>query len=297
MRLREGGFSPPPPERGPLSPRSVSSSSPHWVGSLPLSPGGGSGEGGEGAASFLRPGARVVLAHDFEAQGDPELLSAREGSSVLVEHGDFGDGWFLAVASDGGEERSGLLPTSYVRAETPAVGPRGAARAPPSPPTSPGAAAAPPGAAAAAAAASAEDEGGVRSVSLPRPPSPEALAEEARWLGDVMCFHLDEEWTPLEVHRRLGDRLAEVYARVREGDGGDEVGAVIMSLTEELLSFNFREAFVSRFEVANKAGEVLMMRAGMDVCCTSPDDESLLERFSAHQQAEAEATGGGGGSP
>ena len=151
--------------------------------------------------------------------------------------------------------------------------------------------------AAAAAAASAEDEGGVRSVSLPRPPSPEALAEEGRWLGDVMCFHLDEEWTPLEVHRRLGDRLAEVYARVREGDGGDEVGAVIMSLTEELLSFNFREAFVSRFEVANKAGEVLMMRAGMDVCCTSPDDESLLERFSAHQQAEAEATGGGGGSP
>ena len=124
------------------------------MGSLPLSPGGGSGEGGEGAASFLRPGARVVLAHDFEAQGDPELLSAREGSSVLVEHGDFGDGWFLAVASDGGEERSGLLPTSYVRAETPAVGPRGAARAPPSPPTSPGAAAAPPGAAAAAAAAS-----------------------------------------------------------------------------------------------------------------------------------------------
>ena len=147
------------------------------------------------------------------------------------------------------------------------------------------------------AARAAEDEGGVRSVSLPRPPSPEALAEEARWLGDVMCFHLDEEWTPLEVHRRLGDRLAEVYARVREGDGGDEVGAVIMSLTEELLSFNFREAFVSRFEVANKAGEVLMMRAGMDVCCTSPDDESLLERFSAHQQAEAEATGGGGGSP
>ena len=112
-----------------------------------------------------------------------------------------------------------------------------------------------------------------------------------------MCFHLDEEWTPLPVHRRLGDRLAEAYVQAREEDGADEVGALIMGLTERLFSFNFQEAFVNRFEVANKAGEVLMMRAGMDVCCTSPDDESLLERFSAHQEAEAKAAGGGGGSP
>lgn len=155
------------------------------------------------------------------------------------------------------------------------------------------------GAAAAIAGALGEagDSGGVQSVSLPRPPSPEALAEEARWLGGVMCFHLDEEWTPLPVHRRLGDRLAEAYVQAREEDGADEVGALIMGLTERLLSFNFQEAFVNRFEVANKAGEVLMMRAGMDVCCTSPDDESLLERFSAHQEAEAKAAGGGGGSP
>ncbi len=153
------------------------------------------------------------------------------------------------------------------------------------------------GAAAAIAAAMGEPGDSVQSVSLPRPPSPEALAEEARWLGGVMCFHLDEEWTPLPVHRRIGDRLAEAYVQVREEDGADEVGALIMGLTERLLSFNFKEAFVSRCEVANKAGEVLMMRAGMDVCCTSPDDESLLERFSAHQEAEAKAAGGGGGSP
>ena len=151
------------------------------------------------------------------------------------------------------------------------------------------------GAAAAIAAAMGEPGDSVQSVSLPRPPSPEALAEEARWLGGVMCFHLDEEWTPLPVHRRIGDRLAEAYVQVREEDGADEVGALIMGLTERLLSFNFKEAFVSRFEIANKAGEVLMMRAGMDVCCTSPDDESLLERFSAHQ--EAEAASGGRGSP
>ena len=134
-----GGFSPTVPERGPLSPRSVSSSSPRAVGGLPLSP-----DGGKGVASFLRPGLRVVLAHDFEAQGDPELLSVREGSSVLVEHGDFGDGWFLAVATDGGEERSGLLPTSYVRAEVAAASPQGGA-ASPSPPPAGAAAAGPAG--------------------------------------------------------------------------------------------------------------------------------------------------------
>ena len=155
------------------------------------------------------------------------------------------------------------------------------------------------GAAAAGALAAAATAGAgesVPSVTLPRPTGPESLAEEARWLGDVMCFYLDDEWTPLPVHRRLGDALAEAYVAAREA-GTDEVGSLILGLSESLVSFNFREAFVNRFEVANKAGEVLMMRAGMDVCCTSPDDDTLLLRFEAWVQAQVmaqdpEAAGG-----
>jgi len=123
-------------------------------------------------------------------------------------------------------------------------------------------------------------------VVLPRAADAAALEAEAGWLGDLMRFHLDEEWCPLDVHADLGRKLAEAYRAIRSG-GEDELGGIILALSGELLAFDFTESFVNAFEVSNKAGELLMMRAGMEVCCTSPADATLIERFDRHRQAAA----------
>ena len=102
--------------RSPLSPRPAVSASPrsprHSAEGGPFSPRSVTSEVGDAAHP---PGSQVVLAHDFEADGDPELLTVRQGAVVTVDR-DFGDGWLLVVDAGGGEERSGLLPASYVRA-------------------------------------------------------------------------------------------------------------------------------------------------------------------------------------
>ena len=39
------------------------------------------------------------------------------------------------------------------------------------------------------------------------------------------------------------------------------------------------EAFVGPFDVANKTIEMLMMKHGVDVCCTSPEDAERIARY------------------
>jgi hypothetical protein len=39
------------------------------------------------------------------------------------------------------------------------------------------------------------------------------------------------------------------------------------------------EAFVGPFDVANKAVEMLMMRRGVDVCCTTAEDAERMARY------------------
>lgn len=101
-----------PPSLTGQSPRPAVSASPRSAEGGPFSPQSLTSEVGDAAHP---PGSKVVVDHDFQADGDPELLTVRQGAVVTVEQ-DFGDGWLLAVANAGGEERSGLLPASYVRA-------------------------------------------------------------------------------------------------------------------------------------------------------------------------------------
>lgn len=50
-----------------------------------------------------------------------------------------------------------------------------------------------------------------------------------------------------------------------------------------------RETFVNAFEVSNKVVELLMLRAGCEVCCTSPQDRSAIQRY--EQQLREERAG------
>jgi hypothetical protein len=39
-------------------------------------------------------------------------------------------------------------------------------------------------------------------------------------------------------------------------------------------------------QVSNKVVELLMLRDGVDVCCTSEEDKTLLDRYSKHLAAQ-----------
>lgn len=98
----------------------------------------------------------------------------------------------------------------------------------------------------------------------------------------MIAMWLDEEWTPLEVHKELGQAAGDAYVKCRQ-HGDDDVSSLVLSISNELLSFNYRETFTNAFEVGNKVVEMLMMRSGVDVCCTTEDDAARMQRFAASQ--------------
>jgi hypothetical protein len=64
----------------------------------------------------------------------------------------------------------------------------------------------------------------------------------------MLALWLDEEWTPLEVHARVGAAAAEAYGELRTGGGGGggggvgeaETSDVLLGLGSALLSVDFR---------------------------------------------------------
>ena len=78
----------------------------------------------------------------------------------------------------------------------------------------------------------------------------------------------------------------QAYGKART-EGIDEIGALLLSISSDLLAFNFRETFVNAFDVrllsalardsrglsvcclqvSNKAAELLMRDNGNEVCC------------------------------
>ena len=118
---------------------------------------------------------------------------------------------------------------------------------------------------------------------LPPLASAVAVLEEKEWVAGMIRCWLDDEWTPLQVHRDLGDAAGAGYAQLRgeAGEAGLEVGDVVLGLASSLLEFDYSEAFVGAFDVANKVAELLMLRAGGEVCCVSPADLEAIQRYEA----------------
>jgi hypothetical protein len=95
----------------------------------------------------------------------------------------------------------------------------------------------------------------------------------------VIAFWLDEEWAPLEVHGRLGEAAGEAYVtcRLDETQAVEDYGDLVLQLASTLDTFpDYKDTFVNNFDVANKVVEILMLRQGVDVCCTDAD---MLIRF------------------
>ena len=122
----------------------------------------------------------------------------------------------------------------------------------------------------------------IPAATLPLLNSMDEIYEESRWISGMIREWLDEEWTPLDIHNDLGEAAAKIYVDLRQEGVENEVGDIILGLGSGLMSFNFREAFVGPFDVANKVAELLMLKkSGCDVCCVSDKDKEAIERWDA----------------
>jgi len=106
------------------------------------------------------------------------------------------------------------------------------------------------------------------------------IREDAAWLGDMIRLWLNEEWSELEIHRRIGKEVARVFANARL-EGCHEIQDVLVALTTELQAFDFYDSFTDAFSVSNKCVELLMMRAGIDCGCSTEADRTCIPRFEA----------------
>lgn len=99
-------------------------------------------------------------------------------------------------------------------------------------------------------------------VTLPAAANATALEAERRWLSDQLTAWLDAEWQQgvvQPIHRRIGDRTAQIYARHRM-EGQDDLSSVLVAIGSELEGMDFSAAFVGPWNVANKACELLLER-------------------------------------
>lgn len=136
--------------------------------------------------------------------------------------------------------------------------------------------------------ASIDDIEPVPGATLPSLSSADDIQFEAAWLAGIIRLWLDEEWTPLEVHRDLGAAAAALYVGLREAGAEGDVADIVLGLGQGLAAgFNFREAFVGPFDVANKVVEILMIkRSGANVCCVSEAQRADLDRWDAAVREE-----------
>lgn len=120
-----------------------------------------------------------------------------------------------------------------------------------------------------------------KPATLPAVEEKEVLVNQARELGGIIQCWLDDEWTPLDSHKEIGDKTTEIYVRLRETREEIEVGDIVLGLSQGLLESNhiFADTFVNAFEVANKCVEVLMLADGCDVCCVSDNDLQAIQRY------------------
>ncbi|KAL6769199.1 hypothetical protein ACKKBF_B17865 [Auxenochlorella protothecoides x Auxenochlorella symbiontica] len=119
-------------------------------------------------------------------------------------------------------------------------------------------------------------------VLLPALASPASAASEADWPGRMVTLWLDEEWTPLPEHAALGRAVCESVERLSSAaEGPLDASGLVIDLAGALAACDYHATFVNAFDVANKAVELLMLRAGHVVCCVPEAEQERTARHAA----------------
>ncbi|DBA83890.1 TPA: hypothetical protein ACH3X1_006397 [Trebouxia sp. C0004] len=85
-------------------------------------------------------------------------------------------------------------------------------------------------------------------VVLPSVLDASELEAQQKWLAGEIELWLNDEWIRLDVHQALGEATAQAYGKTRL-QGSDEIGEVLLSISSDLLTFDFKETFVNAFDV------------------------------------------------
>jgi hypothetical protein len=110
--------------------------------------------------------------------------------------------------------------------------------------------------------------------------SRDELAAESSWVAGMIRCWLDEEWPAAElvpVHADLGAAVGRACSRVRQREGVEEMGDLVLELASELLPYDFGPTFTDAFSCANKVAKcaaVCEMCAGSHAppaCCKDRD--------------------------
>eukprot|EP00747_Dinoflagellata_sp_TGD_P072513 gnl/TRDRNA2_/TRDRNA2_157512_c0_seq5.p1 gnl/TRDRNA2_/TRDRNA2_157512_c0~~gnl/TRDRNA2_/TRDRNA2_157512_c0_seq5.p1 ORF type:complete len:277 (+),score=23.72 gnl/TRDRNA2_/TRDRNA2_157512_c0_seq5:99-929(+) len=109
--------------------------------------------------------------------------------------------------------------------------------------------------------------------------------DDEKWLAFMIARYLDDEWTPLPVHEKIGEAAAQVYSEARDA-GLDDLTEILTQMFFGLEPIwnesGFDESFVGPFDVSNYAAEFLMARTGSDGCkCGIAEDRirGWMEEF------------------
>eukprot|EP00747_Dinoflagellata_sp_TGD_P072512 gnl/TRDRNA2_/TRDRNA2_157512_c0_seq4.p1 gnl/TRDRNA2_/TRDRNA2_157512_c0~~gnl/TRDRNA2_/TRDRNA2_157512_c0_seq4.p1 ORF type:complete len:308 (+),score=32.15 gnl/TRDRNA2_/TRDRNA2_157512_c0_seq4:40-963(+) len=123
-----------------------------------------------------------------------------------------------------------------------------------------------------------DDEGkGVMPAVLP----PKGEDDEV-WLTFMIKRYLDDEWTKLDVHDRIGAAAGKLYREARATGENDLTFVhlqMISGLEEIWKSEGFKEAFEGPCDIANRAAEFLMLKIGREVWSYGQSNEQMNEKL------------------
>jgi len=125
--------------------------------------------------------------------------------------------------------------------------------------------------------------------------------DDPAWLSLAISAYLDDEWTEQAVHQRIGAAVGAIYKQAR-ASGDDDLmtilAAIAFGLKKVWRTARFDEAFEGPVEIANRAAELLMLRAGYEVWSGGRSHTELhesmmrhMKRYGSARQAIVDAVG------
>lgn len=116
--------------------------------------------------------------------------------------------------------------------------------------------------------------------------------DDPAWLNLAISSYLDDEWTEQAVHQRIGATVGAIYEQAR-ASGDDDLmtilAAIAYGLKEVWGTARFDEAFEGPVEIANRAAELLMLRAGHEVWSGGRSHTELHESMRRHMDSYGKA--------
>ncbi|CAK0795422.1 unnamed protein product [Prorocentrum cordatum] len=116
--------------------------------------------------------------------------------------------------------------------------------------------------------------------------------DDPGWLNLAISAYLDDEWTEQAVHQRIGEAVGAIYKQAR-ASGDDDLmtilAAIAFGLKEVWGTGRFDEAFEGPVEIANRAAEMLMLRAGYTVWSGGRSHTELHESILRHMDRYGKA--------